>query len=356
MNRDLNSNLNLEEYGAGCAKLKSLPRYILVELTRGCNLRCPMCRSGVVKPSRMQLQLFSEISEKLFHTAEIVDLRGWGESLILSDIKKYMDVVHSKGARSRFVTNLSFNLIHLNEYLAENNVLIDISFDAILQSTATVVRPGSNTALMLSNLRNLKNAYKAAGNLASIRTHVTLQAPALEEAHILVGTLMDEEIKEITIGPVWTHPSSPLSLSSRYTETQAALARIKTEATKRAYKNLFFSGSFSPQPRPVRPQRCLHPWAYFCIDSDGTVGFCDHLIGSMPTLPRFGHWDDGFEALWNGEQWQSLRSWHVDHDNKFRKSQACESCSTKRCIDFEHWFAPSLSSQRMRFDYEAALP
>src|SRR6266851_6288585 len=85
--RDANRQLGRMEYETGQTILKSKPRALFVELTRHCNLACPMCRNpGEVPASlRMSEQMFARIESELFPTADLIDLRGWGESLILPE-------------------------------------------------------------------------------------------------------------------------------------------------------------------------------------------------------------------------------------------------------------------------------
>src|SRR5690349_6706086 len=111
MLREENRRLNLREYSEGKTELISRPRYVLVELTQGCNLRCPMCRPEIVstKGKSMSRERFWRIANELFSTAEMVDLRGWGESLILPDVEEFIRTTTRYGTAIRFVTNLSFH-------------------------------------------------------------------------------------------------------------------------------------------------------------------------------------------------------------------------------------------------------
>lgn len=89
LTREENRADNLEEYRNKRTVLKSLPQFLVVELTQGCNLACPMCRSKNIHPTsrRMQADLFEQIADELFSTAWMIDLRGWGESLVLPEIE-----------------------------------------------------------------------------------------------------------------------------------------------------------------------------------------------------------------------------------------------------------------------------
>lgn len=77
-----NAALNLEEIRLGSAELHSMPRYVMVELTQGCNLKCSMCRSRSIRyaEKEMDREIFRRTADLLFPAAEMVDVRGWGKA------------------------------------------------------------------------------------------------------------------------------------------------------------------------------------------------------------------------------------------------------------------------------------
>ena len=79
-----NQQVNLLESRAGAVELRSMPRFIMIELTQGYNLRCPMCRSRRMSYHERELDrgVLASLAEILFPTAEMVDVRGGGESLL----------------------------------------------------------------------------------------------------------------------------------------------------------------------------------------------------------------------------------------------------------------------------------
>src|SRR5688572_2768627 len=105
--KQANAEISAAEYSGGALRLRSMPRIVFVELTRFCNLFCPMCREpgSVGREQTMTRNLFERIAEELFPTAEIVDLRGWGESLIMSEFEDRLGSARDYGCEIRVVTN-----------------------------------------------------------------------------------------------------------------------------------------------------------------------------------------------------------------------------------------------------------
>src|SRR5579863_7238497 len=85
--KEANKRTMWQEFAAGCTRLEAMPRVLFVELTRFCNLACQMCREpgAVGRDQSLSTQLFDRFATEFFPTTEIVDLRGWGESLILPE-------------------------------------------------------------------------------------------------------------------------------------------------------------------------------------------------------------------------------------------------------------------------------
>ncbi len=158
-----NRELNLREYELRLSTLKSRPRAVFAELTQNCNLRCFMCkpagslRQGYYPELDMPYPLFEQIAEALFPTAELVDLRGQGESTILRDFWRYFDRTISYGVRVRLVTNLTMTDPSVLEKLVANDALLAISMDAPNRELYEEIRKGSRYDVVIANLELLQS-------------------------------------------------------------------------------------------------------------------------------------------------------------------------------------------------------
>jgi radical SAM protein with 4Fe4S-binding SPASM domain len=350
--RARNRGLNLLEYREGRAVLRSLPRFLVVELTRGCNLTCPMCRDHAISPGhqRMHQALYDRIVNELAWAADLVDLRGWGESLILPDIIPRMDAVAATGAELRFVTNLSFRRDAVLAALAEHNCHVAVSVDTSDDAVFWRLRRGARLSLVSANLHRLVDAYvQAHGTAARIHLTVTVQRPALESLETLADWASAHGIGEMRLFGVTVPDNSELSLAGVTTEVDAALARLATRAAANGVTVVAGTTLGSLPLRPPDTPPCLHPWAYVYIAYDGRVGFCDHLIGPAGDPYILGDLTTTtFEAIWNSEAWQALRLEHVQG----RRASAphfdeCAWCYRHRHIDFEHLFVASEARHRV---------
>ena len=346
--RETNRGLARFEYEQGRTVLQSKPRALFIELTRHCNLACPMCRyPGEVPPTqRMSDALFARVEEELFPTADLIDLRGWGESLVLPEFTDRARRASRYGASLRIVTNLSFRRDAVLDLLADLGFYIGVSIDSADAEVLSFLRGGAKLAVIEANLARLSERYRAQGLQDRLNLYVTLQAPALPRLEEIVDLAVRHRIDDVRLAPVGTSLTF-LSLSTVQTELREAIERVRQRA---AGTNVRVSVTASPLEGMLPNENtgaCVHPWMWCYVTYEGRVGFCDHLIaadhytlGSLTT--------DSFDRIWNGAAWVALREEHV----RGRRATApyfheCAWCYRNRHTDCEDIVEPPQAVHRL---------
>lgn len=349
---ELNSALNFREYNEGKVLLESYPQYLIVELTRSCNLKCPMCRDSKAPYAgqSMSMEVFERVQHELFDKARMIDLRGWGESLVLENAIDLIERAGKSGKQLRFVTNLSFKRNEILEILAKYNCKVDISIDSPDEDILVILRGGANLRLMKENLAILSSFYKKYhGNTRNLSFLTTVQYPALKTLHELIPLAAEFSIREVRMFPVDISSESELSLEDRETEVEDMLSKVKNLSKKYEVNAIVGAKmgcmSFNSPSLPA----CIHPWAYCYISYNGKVGFCDHLIGpSFDDILMGDITTTPFVQIWNSENWQSLRYNHlIQRDNSIKNFKHCSWCYKNKYIDFEDLFDPGLAVQKV---------
>jgi MoaA/NifB/PqqE/SkfB family radical SAM enzyme len=298
----------------------------------------------------MSRELFVKIADALFPKAELVDLRGWGESLILPDIIDLIRRTSEYGCEIRFVTNLSFRNNTVLRTLAEFNCFVAVSLDSADPVTLESLRRGARFETISSNLEFLAEQYKLLhGTADRLTIHCTVQQPSLEGLELIVDLASRVGISEVMLASVSAPKKPHISLCGHDAEVQKALLLISRAAAKTGVRVIAatqFSGL--PQNEPDLPH-CIHPWSYAYINVDGKVGFCDHLIGPYAAAYLVGDLEiSTFRDIWNGEKWQELRREHVGARREsaplFKK---CAWCYKHRYIDFEDSFLPEYAERKV---------
>jgi len=342
-----NSQLNNHEYNNGDIELQSYPQYIMIELTQGCNLTCPMCRDVRISPKARTMpdEIFSIISEELLPMAKLVDLRGWGESLLLPHIDRYIRSIEKSGRKMRFVTNLNFRRDDILELLVKNRCQIAISLDTIDQEIFSTVRGGGKLDCVTRNIGLLtKLSLDTYGNSDQIYISSTVQNLTIDGIPSLVEYAGLNDIHEIRLFSITIDPTSIHSIQGHEERVNNALIEAKLVAKKFGIKLIAGTRLGCLPENPIQLEPCIHPWSYACIHYDGTVGFCDHLIGPEGQNYNLGNLHEStFSEIWNNDEWQKLRLDHITNRSTSNVLfNECRWCYKNRYIDFEYLFNPNI--------------
>jgi radical SAM protein with 4Fe4S-binding SPASM domain len=340
--RTQNATISEEEFEAGAVRLTSYPKALFIELTENCNLRCLMCRSADrYEPSRnMDFALYQRIAEELFPFAELVDLRGWGESTILKRFPQYAMLAAEHGCQLRLVTNLSVSNPALLRMLVDLDFQVVVSFDASTRETFERLRPGSRFEAILANLGYLVSYARQAGKPTdAIHLNVIVQRENLVEIEGVLELAAELGLRNLSLGPIKTGPGDPNRLDHHPELVRSMLERCQERARSLDLRVQLTSALGQELALDKGTQkRCIHPWMYAYINYQGQVGFCDHLIGPRRRKYLLGDLhEDSFRDIWNNERFLDLRSRH----NRWPQGlgpqfdDACNWCYQNRYIDFE---------------------
>ncbi len=334
------------DYHEGNVKVSGYPLMLFVESTRFCNLACRMCRDygEITREQTMEFDLFKKIADQLFPYAEFVDLRGWGESLILKDFEKRARLAAAHGCKLRVLTNLSFVKPHALHLLSELNVYTGVSFDGSTAEVFEHVRRGSRFDRVCKNLKLLVRSYEDAGSDPErICLYVVVHKLNIDQLEHIVELAFDYNIVRVKLNPVSINHESALFIKD-YAHVLKGVEAARRRASALGVKltvGCSLWGVLKRDPLSLSP--CIHPWMYCYISYDGRVGFCDHLIGRNGDNYLMGSfYKDSFRSIWNSQKWMTLRAEHLNNrytdDPMFRNCAWCYRC---RFIDFEDSFMES---------------
>lgn len=364
--REANRHQAIEEYERGITKLDSMPRMLFIELTQNCNLHCSMCR-GVIKYDSqwdMPMDLFKRVADELFPYAEIVDLRGWGESTIMHQFMDYVEYALRFGCQYKLYTNLTKRDPAMWERLVEAGFVLAVSFDGAVPTTLEFLRGGSRFEIIEENLRLVVELCRKYHRPAdSIYLSCLAQKRNLSEIIPLLEFTAKLGMTKLKLFPLMTHWDDPNHLHHYRDEIRSTLdnsfrrARelgVSLEIGATLHHDLVIETSTIDQ--------CIHPWMYCLVDYCGRISYCDHLIGDakytlgdMTKMP--------FREIWNNELFLALREQHkLGNGCSFSgRFIDCTWCYKFRYTDYEHALYPPhlprlVSSQQMTNGYIQLAP
>ena len=353
-NREL-SDVALEERAA---EVDALPRILFIEVTENCNLHCPMCRlKRRIEPRfHMAPELFRSVAEHLFPTAEVIDLRGWGESLLYPDIDEVLRYAAGFGGQLKLYTNLTVGRPAVLDALMECDVITAVSFDASEEDTFRDLRGGAKIDVVLRNLATLVERREA-WNRDPDRVYLStvVSRSNLEQLPEIVRIAAEHELPLVKLFPYCGEPADPEHPFGDAAGVSDAIDRLQAVAAETGV-----AVHFGATPHPdftvddALFSMCSHPWTHCYVRYDGQVGFCDHLIGMEEYC--LGQWSDaGFAEVWNGPLFRQLRAEHTGGAGALSdRFEACRWCYGCRFADVEHWLRPDQEKRIVTVDRIAA--
>jgi MoaA/NifB/PqqE/SkfB family radical SAM enzyme len=146
-------------------KVKGMPYRYNIDPMNICNLKCPVCPTGLGTLGRdrgkMHFEDYKRIVDQIAEYAYVLELYNWGEPLLHSRIFDMINYAHQR----RISVRLSSNLNHFNQKMAEQMVAsgldrIIVSVDGSTQETYEKYRRGGNLSRVLNNVRILVEEKK----------------------------------------------------------------------------------------------------------------------------------------------------------------------------------------------------
>ena len=147
----------------------SWPINMQVELTNYCNLKCPVCPTGLGslqrKPQAMDPAFFERLVDEVGHYLLTLSLWAWGEPLLHPELADILRIAQNRGINTLLSTN--------GQNLNDDNVLkalIDypptyliVALDGITDETNTRFRVGAKLAPALDGVRELSRMKREKG-------------------------------------------------------------------------------------------------------------------------------------------------------------------------------------------------
>ena len=356
--RQLNRELNIREYQQRADRLVSRPLAIFIETTQNCNLSCPMCRSAEkYNPAwNLPIGIFEQLAEELFDTAMLVDLRGWGESTILKNFDRFVDVTIRHRPQLRLVTNGQVNRPDIWDSLMSAHAMIVISVDAADPELFAQLRRGGTIPRLRATVSEIvaaRDRYGAPRDNLGFNTVVSMDN--LHDLPNIVDLAADLDVPVVVCYPIVTDLNHPSHLRA---DLDATVRAYDAAASRARDRGIVLQLGAAPDPSlalvdKVRTPPCMHPWSYAYVTYEGGVGFCDHLIGN----PRFtlgSLKDSSLEEIWNGDEWAKLRRSHVTGQIEDRFAP-CRYSYAQRYVEFEDRLHPDRSAQIVSTARQLAL-
>lgn len=268
------------------------PLHMQIELTNYCNLRCPVCPTGIREMSRrpvaMDVGLFEHLMNEVGPYLLTASLWAWGEPLLHPQLTEILRLAREQ----QVVSLLSTNGQNLNDdrvihaLISYPPTYLIVAIDGLTDETNSKLRVGARLDPILSGVRRL----------AEIKQEKSLNLPVLHMRYI-----------------VTKHNQHEVShLRDFAKENEFDLLTIRTlsiiDSPEQAHRELvpdaeeFRAYEYENGERVLRDDFiCLRPFWFPTILADGTVVACEQDYNAQQPFGVLSD-DVPFADLWFGKR------------------------------------------------------
>jgi radical SAM protein with 4Fe4S-binding SPASM domain len=312
-------------------KVFGYPTHMTVDVTNICNLRCPLCPTGVGtrgrEKGRMPLKTYKEIIDETGKYLISIDLFNWGEPLLNKDVYEMIAYAHAR----HIVTSVSSNFQHFSEAAAEQLIssgldILILSIDGASQESYEKYRVGGNFRKVIDHISLLVKKKRERG---SASPYICWQFLVMKhnEHEVETAKKMAEElgVDNVTIDhaylPVATKEEAMkwLPHDPQYHRYDLAELERGWQAVEKAQETASASdkqqAAAETQEIPKehshaqnnfhRRVNCSWLWTQTTINWDGSVSPCCAVYD--PSFDFDNISETSFKKVWNNEKYRASR-------------------------------------------------
>ncbi len=185
-------------------KSRALPVKLQVEVSRICNLKCPMCiighseRNKLPKVKTMSFPFFKNIID-LFNPL-MLTLTGIGESFLNKDIFQMIAYAKSKNIFVKMDTNGLLLKNVLEQIVTSNLDILSFSIDTIVSNHYKQLRPSGDVGLLIDNIKNLKIIRDKVNSNLELRAFFLLSTINYQDIEGIIRYALETGFDKFDIG------------------------------------------------------------------------------------------------------------------------------------------------------------
>jgi MoaA/NifB/PqqE/SkfB family radical SAM enzyme len=327
------ANLSMK---ARTGRLRARPLKLTFDPTNICQLRCPLCPTGLRIQDRgssyAALHLFEHLMEELGDYLFFVDFYNWGEPLLNRHLEEMLRAAAAKRIVTSVSTNLSLELSdeRLESLLTSGVSELIVSIDGASQETYGQYRRAGNWELAFGNLRRIMALKRRRGLLrpSVIWRYYVFR---FNEHEIDRARSMAQEIgvDRLVFG-------SPFLDASRFASEQGTPESIRSWASTLPEYNRY-QPNHPEYEDPTAPlakhARCDWHYMSSAVNPDGGVSPCCAVFGKGDDFGSLEAPRTSYMELVNNTQFRTIRDRFAGRRAE-STGLVCERCPTPSLMDY----------------------
>lgn len=295
-------------YAGAYLRLQKSPAYPIcldIVLTKACNLQCVFCISYTsLRDHRwMDFGLYEKIAEELFPKAVHLYFCSGGEPLLYPRIRDALNLAAKWKMHVSMVTNGMLLGEDVARWMVSGQGLHElwVSFDGAKKETLERIRKGADFHRILNNIKQLSLQKKNLGRkYPEIGFRFVIMRSNAEELPKLFEICCANGVARVQV--VFLNVANEMDFDESLFNHQELAERVFQDARKKATEyGIELRLPLLPS-KDKRKRRCMKPWEYLFIDSDGSLRVC-----TKSWRQRFGFYVEGFIRVWRSEHYRKIR-------------------------------------------------
>lgn len=280
---------------------RGLPLIVSVEPTNGCNMRCPMCPTGLGALTRpkgmMDVDGFARLLDQLERTVLIMTFWGWGESTLHPRLFEMIAMASRRGIFTMLTMNgTNFDPVRM---LDSGLDYLVVSFDGIREQSYAPVRRGGDLQRAIAGVRALA-AEKRRRRVTRPRVNMGFIVTRLNQDELPALQQVAAEIGFDATRPKYLHTITRQVAEELRPTDPALVGRVGQDGPGRMLER-----DVPGIPRVPVPDGCGMLWQYAMVYWDGTMVPCCYDWDAEQPLGNAFHGQ--FRELWHGPVYTEFR-------------------------------------------------
>lgn len=317
------ANLAAAEYERKMRRIRvqSYPYLLIIDACNFCNLKCPLCPTGLNDLGRQQSMLSFEHFKKYFDPLVPwlfeAYLHNWGESLLNKQVYRMIDYAQ----QSNVGTNLSSNFVKvssqdIDSILDSGLEYLVISLDGTSQETYGKYRIGGTYEHVIENLSELirrRDLLKKKTPVVEWQFIVMRQNEhQVGEAEVLAKKLGVDLLRFIPVG-------MPYEITNRKEVADKWYPAEVEGRNSSDHEEQQFGQAGKPGP-------CFYLYRSMVVNSDGGVSPCCVVYRKNRDFADLNQSEIDILKIWNNEKYLSGRALFSSRTLENKKATVCDGC------------------------------
>lgn len=332
----LNFLVSKVEYAMRRPRLLSYPYFALIDPSSVCNLRCPLCPTGMGDMSRphvlMKFDDYKRIIDQLGDYLLSILFTNWGEPFLNKDFIRMIDYTkHVKHVPFTSVdTNLNVDMSdeEIDRLVRSDLDLMCIALDGATQETYEKYRRGGNLQKVIDTSKRILQRRK---ELGKERPFVVWQIIVLKQNEHEIGKALqlakDTGVDALRIAAAQVYMSEiDKTFEQSFEASKEFLPALGSE----------YSGYTKEGKRKFPITTCSWLWKGVVVNSDSGVQPCCAIYPKKYDFADMSK-AESFKSIWNGKDYQEARKAVADPAYARRLFEQKSSNVCVPCTVYGNW-------------------